>query len=67
MKKHAVLIYHLFLNTIGHHPDLHLVGWNNVTVEIWTHSVGMYSTMLAFNYVLYSKGFLGIIIGFLAA
>lgn len=24
----------------GHHPDLHLVGWNNVTVEIWTHSVG---------------------------
>ncbi|KMS95171.1 hypothetical protein BVRB_011670 isoform B [Beta vulgaris subsp. vulgaris] len=24
----------------GHHPDLHLVGWNNVTVEIWTHSAG---------------------------
>lgn len=24
----------------GHHPDLHLVGWNNVTIEIWTHSVG---------------------------
>ncbi|GMI72961.1 hypothetical protein like AT1G29810 [Hibiscus trionum] len=24
----------------GHHPDLHLVGWNNVTVEIWTHAVG---------------------------
>ncbi|XP_024024347.1 uncharacterized protein LOC21393931 isoform X2 [Morus notabilis] len=23
-----------------HHPDLHLVGWNNVTIEIWTHSVG---------------------------
>lgn len=23
----------------GHHPDLHLVGWNNVTVELWTHSV----------------------------
>ncbi|KAJ1414405.1 Secretory peroxidase [Sesbania bispinosa] len=23
----------------GHHPDLHLVGWNNVTIEIWTHSV----------------------------
>ncbi|GMN43354.1 hypothetical protein TIFTF001_012558 [Ficus carica] len=22
-----------------HHPDLHLVGWNNVTIEIWTHSV----------------------------
>ncbi|KAJ3704329.1 hypothetical protein LUZ61_008034 [Rhynchospora tenuis] len=24
----------------GHHPDLHLVGWNNVRIEIWTHSVG---------------------------
>ncbi|OMO93895.1 Transcriptional coactivator/pterin dehydratase [Corchorus capsularis] len=24
----------------GHHPDLHLVGWNNVTVEIWTHAAG---------------------------
>ncbi|XP_077228703.1 transcriptional coactivator/pterin dehydratase isoform X2 [Tasmannia lanceolata] len=24
----------------GHHPDLHLVGWNNVKIEIWTHSVG---------------------------
>jgi len=24
----------------GHHPDLHLVGWNNVCIEIWTHSVG---------------------------
>ncbi|KAH0467679.1 hypothetical protein IEQ34_002712 [Dendrobium chrysotoxum] len=24
----------------GHHPDLHLFGWNNVKIEIWTHSVG---------------------------
>ncbi|XP_015876945.1 pterin-4-alpha-carbinolamine dehydratase 2, mitochondrial isoform X1 [Ziziphus jujuba] len=24
----------------GHHPDLHLVEWNNVTIEIWTHAVG---------------------------
>jgi 4a-hydroxytetrahydrobiopterin dehydratase len=24
----------------GHHPDLHLVGWNNITIEIWTHAVG---------------------------
>ncbi|XP_076917079.1 pterin-4-alpha-carbinolamine dehydratase 2, mitochondrial-like isoform X2 [Bidens hawaiensis] len=24
----------------GHHPDLHLVGWNNVTIEIWTHACG---------------------------
>jgi 4a-hydroxytetrahydrobiopterin dehydratase len=23
-----------------HHPDLHLVGYRNVTVEIWTHAVG---------------------------
>lgn len=23
-----------------HHPDLHLVGWNDVTIEIWTHAVG---------------------------
>ncbi|KAL3679176.1 hypothetical protein R1sor_022132 [Riccia sorocarpa] len=24
----------------GHHPDLHLVGWNNVIVNIFTHSIG---------------------------
>ncbi|OIW00542.1 hypothetical protein TanjilG_24272 [Lupinus angustifolius] len=24
----------------GHHPDLHLVNWNNVTIEIWTHACG---------------------------
>ncbi|XP_072958705.1 pterin-4-alpha-carbinolamine dehydratase 2, mitochondrial isoform X2 [Typha angustifolia] len=24
----------------GHHPDLHLIGWNNVKIEIRTHSVG---------------------------
>ncbi|PKA47217.1 4a-hydroxytetrahydrobiopterin dehydratase [Apostasia shenzhenica] len=24
----------------GHHPDLHLVGWNNAKIEIWTHAVG---------------------------
>jgi 4a-hydroxytetrahydrobiopterin dehydratase len=23
----------------GHHPDLHLVGYRRVTVEIWTHSI----------------------------
>ena len=22
-----------------HHPDLHLVGYRNVTIEIWTHAV----------------------------
>jgi 4a-hydroxytetrahydrobiopterin dehydratase len=35
-----------FFNRIGriaeeedHHPDLHLVGYRNVTIEIWTHAV----------------------------
>src|SRR5262245_10694929 len=23
----------------GHHPDLHLSGYRNVAIEIWTHSV----------------------------
>jgi 4a-hydroxytetrahydrobiopterin dehydratase len=24
----------------GHHPDLHLEGYRNVWIELWTHSVG---------------------------
>lgn len=24
----------------GHHPDLHLEGYRNVMVEIWTHAIG---------------------------
>jgi 4a-hydroxytetrahydrobiopterin dehydratase len=24
----------------GHHPDLHLVEYRNVTVELWTHAIG---------------------------
>jgi 4a-hydroxytetrahydrobiopterin dehydratase len=24
----------------GHHPDLHLANYRDVTVEIWTHAVG---------------------------
>ena len=24
----------------GHHPDLHLEGYHNFRVELWTHSVG---------------------------
>jgi 4a-hydroxytetrahydrobiopterin dehydratase len=35
-----------FFNRIGkiaeqedHHPDLHLVGYRNVTIEIWTHAL----------------------------
>jgi 4a-hydroxytetrahydrobiopterin dehydratase len=24
----------------GHHPDLHLTGYRNVVVEIWTHALG---------------------------
>jgi len=27
-------------NSEGHHPDLHLVGFRNVAIEIWTHAVG---------------------------
>jgi 4a-hydroxytetrahydrobiopterin dehydratase len=24
----------------GHHPDIHLVGYRNVAIEIWTHAIG---------------------------
>ncbi|MBL4883941.1 MAG: 4a-hydroxytetrahydrobiopterin dehydratase [Planctomycetaceae bacterium] len=24
----------------GHHPDLHLCGYRNVEIEIWTHAIG---------------------------
>src|SRR5437867_12303927 len=24
----------------GHHPDLHLAGYRNVAVEVWTHAIG---------------------------
>ena len=24
----------------GHHPDLHLQGYRNITIEIWTHAIG---------------------------
>ena len=24
----------------GHHPDLHLEGYRNVAIEIWTHAIG---------------------------
>ena len=24
----------------GHHPDLHLEGYRNVTVALWTHAIG---------------------------
>lgn len=23
-----------------HHPDLHLVGYKNVSIELWTHAIG---------------------------
>ena len=36
-----------FLNAVGkvaeaeqHHPDLHLEGYKNVAIEIWTHAIG---------------------------
>ncbi|MBR9803623.1 MAG: 4a-hydroxytetrahydrobiopterin dehydratase [Rubinisphaera brasiliensis] len=25
--------------TEGHHPDLHLVGYRNLSIEIWTHAI----------------------------
>jgi 4a-hydroxytetrahydrobiopterin dehydratase len=24
----------------GHHPDLHLVGYRKVAIELWTHAIG---------------------------
>ncbi len=24
----------------GHHPDLHLSGYRNLSIEIWTHAIG---------------------------
>jgi 4a-hydroxytetrahydrobiopterin dehydratase len=24
----------------GHHPDLHLWGYRNVAIELWTHAIG---------------------------
>jgi 4a-hydroxytetrahydrobiopterin dehydratase len=24
----------------GHHPDLHLEGYRQVAIEIWTHAIG---------------------------
>ena len=24
----------------GHHPDLHIEGYKNVSIEIWTHAIG---------------------------
>ena len=24
----------------GHHPDIHLVGYRNVSIDIWTHAIG---------------------------
>ncbi len=36
-----------FLNAVaalaeeeGHHPDIHLSGYRNLTIEIWTHAIG---------------------------
>ena len=26
--------------TEGHHPDLHIVGYRNVAIELWTHAIG---------------------------
>lgn len=36
-----------FLNAVtalaeeeGHHPDVHLAGYRNLSIEIWTHAIG---------------------------
>ena len=26
--------------TDGHHPDLHIEGYRNVSIELWTHAIG---------------------------
>ncbi|KAI3896328.1 hypothetical protein MKW92_034459 [Papaver armeniacum] len=36
----------------NHHPDLHLTGWNNVKIDIWTHSV---SGLTENDFILASK------------
>lgn len=39
----AMAFFHrisLVANAEGHHPDLHLVGFRNVAIEIWTHAIG---------------------------
>ena len=36
----SILMSSVNVFNVGHHPDLHLVGWNNVKIEIWTHAVG---------------------------
>lgn len=39
----AMAFFHhvaLVANTEGHHPDLHLVAFRNVAIEIWTHAIG---------------------------
>ena len=30
----------LLCDVSGHHPDLHLEGWNGVRIAVWTHSIG---------------------------
>ena len=46
-KKRNFLESLAFFNAVGeiaeaeaHHPDLHLEGYQNVWIEIWTHTVG---------------------------
>ncbi|KAG5517143.1 hypothetical protein RHGRI_037784 [Rhododendron griersonianum] len=38
----------------GHHPDLHLVGWNNVKIEIWTHAVGKNHLFIALTFAIHA-------------
>ncbi len=39
----AIAFFHrvaLLSNAEGHHPDLHLVQFRRVAIEIWTHAIG---------------------------
>ncbi|MBP89434.1 MAG: pterin-4-alpha-carbinolamine dehydratase [Planctomycetaceae bacterium] len=29
-----------YLTHDGHHPDLHIEGYRNVSIELWTHAIG---------------------------
>ena len=43
----------------GHHPDLHLVGWNNVKIDVWTHSVSKWFMWFFFSSLFWFMWHLG--------
>ncbi len=40
----------------GHHPDLHLEGWNNVSAVLNTHSVGAHAPPTCILLVMFQSG-----------